>query len=225
MPPRVEWFTPAQMGRKRAHAMGVYRLLEEAYRSIGGINKGTGFSSADEMVEKIPVWRLVFVEGRMVSATMFKKPEGLLKMVAYAAQPGTPEDIKQSDIACFLSASHAELSGPLLFKVLKHLRSRWRDFVLDPKVSLPGRETFGIKEFGRDRLLDEENAGTLQKLEREYGDVMEFGYVREIGGSYKFKVLFGSFPEGSMGGEALHSSVCGHVQTPQSSFAPLCLGN
>lgn len=35
------------------YSKAVYQLLEDAYRDCGGINKGSGFKNAKEMVEKI----------------------------------------------------------------------------------------------------------------------------------------------------------------------------
>ena len=58
----------------------VWNILQLSYQYIGGI-KGSGFSSADEMVEKIPYWKLVKKNDKIVAVMLYKDKNGR-KMVA-----------------------------------------------------------------------------------------------------------------------------------------------
>lgn len=69
---------------KEAYSKEVYQLLEDTYRDCGGINKGSGFKNAEEMVDKITSWRLTFKNGKLITVMMFKEKGKGLKMVAYA---------------------------------------------------------------------------------------------------------------------------------------------
>jgi hypothetical protein len=190
-PPHAVWLGPADVRAKAACARRVYALLEKTYRSIGGITRGSGFQNPEDMRRSIPVWRVVFHQGGIVSAMLFKQKGAFLKMVAYAAADSAPEAVKEADVACFLECAHGEISGALLFRVLKQAKGAWRDLLLDPAAAMPERAVRTVDDFGRERLRDEENGKTLAKLEAAYPEVLARAYVRGIGGVFKLKVLMG----------------------------------
>lgn len=204
------WLGLASCDRKAAVAEQVYEILEHAYRGLGGINKGSGFKNPTDMLESIPVWRIVFSERKIVSVTMFKENAGYLKMVAYAATRDASEDIKQTDITDFLRASHAELSGPILTKVLRLIKSQ-KDYLLDRTKVMPERRTLTVDEYGAEKLLDGENEVTFHKLQSEFPALLKHAYIREIGSTFKLKLLLGTWCQ-------LPDSF---LQTPSSSCLPL----
>jgi hypothetical protein len=136
----------------------------------------------------------------MVSVMLFKKKGQFLKMVAYAAADSAPASVKEADLACFLESAHGEISGALLFRVLRQAGDAWRELVLDPAAVMPERVVQAVDDFGRDRLRDEENGRTLSKLEAAYPEVLARAYVREIGGVFKLKVLMGKLVPVQVGG-------------------------
>lgn len=188
---RVEIYGPQDFEKKTRDAAHVYSILEVSYRGLGGINKGSGFKNPRNMVDSIPVWRVVWVGEYVASVTMFKLNGSLLKMVAYGTTDWATQDIKRNDIECFVKFSHAELSGPVLFKTLRQLGASRHAFLLSPSEMMPGRRTIPAHKFGHGRLRDEENGSTLLKLERDYPDVLPHAYVRKLGEGYKLKVLVG----------------------------------
>lgn len=64
------------------YADQVWDLLQKSYASQGGI-KGSGFSSKEEMIRKIPFWK-IFRRGQKVKAVMLYKDKNGRKRVATA---------------------------------------------------------------------------------------------------------------------------------------------
>jgi len=189
--PCVQWFGKGDLPLKDVLLNQVYAHLERAYRHIGGITLGSGFADPGEMLRQIPVWRLVFETGRLVSVMVFKETKGRLKMVAYAAGDAS-EAVKQNDLRCMVRLSHAELSGALLIAVLKQFGPSIQRHLLHADKVLEGRETFTLGE-SADALRCPENSRTLARLTAEFPGVLPFLYVRRIGGRLKLKLLVGTF--------------------------------
>lgn len=65
----------------------VFKILTDSYASIGGL-KGNGFQSPDDMVKKIPMWKMVKRSGNVVAVALYKDKNGR-KRVAIGSD-GTP---------------------------------------------------------------------------------------------------------------------------------------
>lgn len=65
---------------KQKYKQQVWDILQLSYQYIGGI-KGSGFESPDDMVNKIPFWKLVKKDGKIVAVMLYKDKNGR-KMVA-----------------------------------------------------------------------------------------------------------------------------------------------
>ena len=53
----------------------VWNILQRTYAPLGGI-KGSGFSSKEEMIEKIPFWKLIRKNDRIVAVQLYKDANG-----------------------------------------------------------------------------------------------------------------------------------------------------
>lgn len=56
---------------KRKWAPIVKSLLDQSYSSIGGIH-GSGFSSEEDMIKNIPMWKIKLHQGKPVAVSMYK---------------------------------------------------------------------------------------------------------------------------------------------------------
>lgn len=108
-------YHPKDQELKRRHAKEVYELLQGSYASQGGI-KGSGFNSPEDMVNKIPMWKLVKKNGKVVAVSLYKDANGR-KMVAMGSD-GT--DVGKSAVSNMLTSdlkmrrSKMEISGKAL---------------------------------------------------------------------------------------------------------------
>ena len=60
---------------KEKYAEEVFSLLQSTYSKIGGL-KGNGFQSKEDMIEKIPFWKLFIFQGRVIACSMYKDKQG-----------------------------------------------------------------------------------------------------------------------------------------------------
>lgn len=101
--------------KRQQYAQQVFDLIQNAYAPIGGM-KGSGFNSPQDMIERIPMWKL-FRRGDTIKAVMMYKDTNGRKRVAMATD-GSPE--AKSVITQMIkdeyrhSRSYAEISGPSL---------------------------------------------------------------------------------------------------------------
>ena len=176
---------------RKQYALDVWNMLQVAYADIGGI-KGNGFGSVEDMIEKIPFWKLVRKNDKIVSVVMYKGKQGR-KMVAIASD-GTEagklglgtilkDDLDPSDVHNFKSGSRAyfEISDKplsLLKKVagMRTLKSMARSF----------------KEVERIQFEDEIVRPPKDDPHFErFPELREFFYQRELGGKMHTKIMFG----------------------------------
>ena len=110
----------SSQSQRELYAHEVWLMLQNAYSAIGGI-KGSGFNSKEDMISKIPFWKLYFKDGKLKVVYMYKDKSGR-KLVAMATD-GSPEakETLISDLKRNLKVSYMEVSGPLLGMILKHI--------------------------------------------------------------------------------------------------------
>jgi len=75
---------PEHEDEKREHAEHVFNMVQNAYRSIGGIH-GSGFKDHHDMVKHIPIWKLHKDHtGKVRAVGLYKVKNGKTKRVAVA---------------------------------------------------------------------------------------------------------------------------------------------
>lgn len=115
-------FLPSDVEKKTSHAKEVFDLLGKSYADQGGI-KGSGFNSPEDMVKKIPMWKLSKQDGKVTAASLYKDTQGR-KRVAMGSD-GTPAGKKSAGemMSADLkrSRAHMEISGKSLSFMKKQL--------------------------------------------------------------------------------------------------------
>ena len=168
----------------------VWDILQKSYAYIGGI-RGSGFGSPDEMVEKIPMWKLG-VRGDKVHAVVLYKDKGGRKSVAIGTDGSAEgnwfiDDIFKNEIR----RSYGEKSKATLGKIMKTIP--WdvlKNYLVTPdRVSemLPSDYVIPVKDINDEDLPTD----AVVSLSR-YPELKEYGYMRDIGGDLTFKVMVGS---------------------------------
>ena len=100
---------------KLKYADEVWDILQKSYEKLHGL-KTSGFESKENMINKIPLWKMVTRNGKVIAVRMYKDKNGR-KAVAAGAD-GTPEGIEafkqigKEDLS--QKRSYGEISGPVL---------------------------------------------------------------------------------------------------------------
>jgi len=147
----------------------VWEMLQNSYRSIGGI-KGNGFQSPDDMVKNIKMWKLYFKAGVLHVVVMYKDKSGR-KLVA-------------------LGTSGSSLAKTELKKILAQEFDRSYMEVSESLLK------FMVKEFGQDYIAA--NAIENTKYDppdpnycKLYPKLCQYLYSRTIGGQKITKIMVG----------------------------------
>lgn len=152
---------------KEQYAQDVWDMLQAAYKQIGGIH-GSGFESTDDMVDKIPFWKMVRRNGKIIAVQMYKDSGGR-KMVAMASD-GTREG--KEELAKILKhdfeRSYGEVSDAAEKFVMKHFPEAFKTFRIPATVAgrILGKEVVPSKD--------------------------GYHYTREIGGQHHEKIMLGT---------------------------------
>jgi hypothetical protein len=160
----VNLFKPDE---KKVYADEVFALLQNSYKKVGGL-KGSGFNSPDDMVARIPFWKLVRKNDKIVAA-VFYKDSGGRKLVALGTD-GSPEgkaaivDLMKAEIT--RQRSYSEVSEPVVSFIKKYVLSNLEQYMIpaDQVSEILGKE---IRITGK------------------------YTYTREIGGNHHEKLMFG----------------------------------
>lgn len=152
---------------KQSFADDVWEILVTSYAKIGGI-KGSGFESKSSMISKIPFWKLVRKDGKIVAVMLYKDKNGR-KLVALGSN-GTSEG-KEAIKKMFMEElktqrAYGEISGPALKFVMKFFESELKNVLIPAKTV--------SKILGKDVEI-----------------TGEFTYTRQIGGSKEEKIMYG----------------------------------
>jgi len=105
---------PGDEAEKEKHKEDVFKMLQDSYRSQGGL-AGRGFKSPDDMVKNIPFWKLHHNnKGELTHAVLYKDKLGR-KAVALGTN-GTAEGKARltNTMGKELGRSHIEISGSAL---------------------------------------------------------------------------------------------------------------
>lgn len=175
-------FFPSDVAKKTAHAKEVFDLVQKSYADQGGI-KGSGFSSPEDMVKNIPMWKLSKKDGKVNSAALYKDTQGRKRVAA--ATDGTPEGKKAAAGAAVgdlkQQRAHMELSGKSLSFVKK---------LIDLKDHL---HTFDSAEkFHKSRGDTITRPSDDDKEVIRHPELKDHMYSRNIGGHIHTKVMMGT---------------------------------
>ena len=174
---------------KEQYADQVWNLIQASYAGIGGI-KGSGFGSKQEMIAKIPMWKLAVKDGKVEVALLYKDKGGR-KSVAMGS---TGSDWAKSRVAEIfkqeVKRSYGEKSKAALGSVLK----QYPQAAIEPFLHMPAEASRVLKvpvtvltsipksDWPEDALL------TISK----YPFIEKYGYLREIKGVLTFKIMIGT---------------------------------
>lgn len=167
----------------------VWAILQKSYAAIGGI-KGKGFSSPDDMMN-LPMWKLGVRDGQVNAVIMYKDKSGR-KSVAMGTDGSEAGQWFITDmLKNELSRSYGEKSKAALGKVMKMMPfDVIEKFLVSPdRVAemQPNDSVLPIKSVRKEDWPSDARM-TLDK----YPQLIDYGYLRDIGGEMVFKVMLGS---------------------------------
>lgn len=169
----------------------VYNLLVDAYAPIGGI-KGSGFTSPDDMVANLDMWKLFKKNDKIVVALLYKDRRGR-KLVAAATDGSTEAKRLLASILPIESLrSYVEKSKKSLDFYLRRVPNP-TEFII-PFGQAKKASIDDIISVSSDwPTLDGEEAQSTKEMLAKYPFLKEYGYFREIQpGKWFFKVMIGT---------------------------------
>ena len=182
---RFENLLPHHTEAKQKHAEHVFGMVQNAYKSIGGIH-GTGFKDHHDMVKNIPMWKLhKDSTGKVRAAALYKDKDGR-KRVAIASD-GSEEgkkglaNIVKNDVK--QKRSYAEISGPSLSFHRKQLGDEIHKHILSHehvKRLMPDDE---IR-----KVPNPEHDAEVQR----HPDLAKHFFQRKISGEWHTKIALGT---------------------------------
>lgn len=165
---------------KEKYADEVWDLITKAYDKLGGI-KGSGFSSKDDMIENIRMWKLSKHNGKITSAILYKDKNGR-KIVATATDKSEIgiETLKNNIINDIVnSKSYVEISSNLLSFVYKNLPNlRDYAFSIEEVENIISDDIFSIEDDDIEAI--------------KYPTLKHYLYKRYIGDSLITKIMVGN---------------------------------
>lgn len=173
---------------KNEYVDQVWDLLQKSYENIGGI-KGGGFRSKTDMIDNIPMWKLIVYNKTVHGVVLYKDTNGR-KSVAMGSD-GSDYARKHiiSLVTNDIKRAYGEKSKSALGLILKTIP--WD--ILKPYIKTPqeasrilGKDISPIK--GLKIILPEDAKTSLSK----YPELINYGYLRNIGGEHVFKVMIGT---------------------------------
>jgi hypothetical protein len=181
--------------QKEKYKDQVFDMLQQSYKDIGGI-KGSGFDSADDMVDGIPFWKLAKKDGKIVAVVLYKDKQGRKAVASGTDGSITGKRIMMDIVADEPSRSYAEKSKSALnffIKTLGEQRAKAAMIPVDEVEGITGEQIIPVKSIPQDQwpIDDDELASTLKTMEK-YPFLRDYGYFREMGGNYYFKVMAGT---------------------------------
>ena len=174
---------------KQQYVDQVWDLLQHSYKEIGGV-KGNGFGSKEEMIAKIPMWKMAVNNGKVEAVVMYKDKGGR-KSVAMGSTGSDWARVKIADmLKNELTRSYGEKSKAALGSVLKaYPENVVSAFMVTPqevqklsKDPITPLTSIAKSDWPKDAQI------TLSK----YPYVKKYGYLRQIGGAPTFKVMLGT---------------------------------
>jgi len=174
---------------KRKYVDQVWDVLQKSYAEIGGI-KGRGFSSKEDMIENIPMWKMAVQNEKVVAVIMYKDSNGR-KSVAIGTDGSEKGKERAADmVKNDLKRSYGEKSKAALGLLLK----LYPTDVIEPFIKpipevekLLGYEVTPIAKVPKNEWPDDAKY-TLNK----FPYLIKYGYLRELGDELHFKIMLGT---------------------------------
>lgn len=158
----------------------IWDMLHASYANIGGM-KGNGFQSKKDMIDKIIFWKVAKTNGK-INAFALYKDKGGRKRVAVGTD-GTSDGkynlfmIVKEDLVS--GRSYSEMSSKLLSFAVKNIPNIKKYCITFEDVE---------KKIGEEiRRPDEDDPELIR-----HPDLKDYLYTREIGGSWKTKLMLGN---------------------------------
>lgn len=173
------------------YAGAVWDLLQRTYSKIGGI-KGSGFSSKEDMIASIPMWKLYVRNGKIIVCVLYKDKSGR-KAVAIATD-GTKQASKilASVMKSDFKVAFGEYSKAMLVFIFKNTNFK----ILEPYILLPSEvatlypdEDIAIPT---DQYVADNLESADQAIYKRFAEYKKYFYVRTIGGSLFLKMAIGT---------------------------------
>lgn len=148
----------------------VWEILQISYKKMGGI-KGSGFQNKEDMIKKIPFWKLSVRDGKVQALAMYKDKKGR-KRVAIGTNR---TEQGKSDLADLLTSEYktgrafGEVSGPSL----RFIQSLYSEKELK-KFTIP----FDVVK----KMMPDD----------EFKQIDKYSYERMIGGEWHEKLMLGN---------------------------------
>ena len=178
---------------KTQYGKQVFNLLQKSYASIGGL-KSSGFENVDAMIKNIPMWKMIINKGTVEAVILYKDKGGRKSVAMGSTGSDYAKKHLKGVLAKDITRSYGEKSKSALGALMKTVP--WK--VLEPyvqradavaKLAAPD-SVMTIKDYQKNvsRDLPSDAVKTLEK----YPELKPYGYFRELGDSYIFKVMIGS---------------------------------
>lgn len=183
-------FDEKAQATKEKYKDAVWAMLQKSYAPIGGI-KGNGFGSPEEMVAKIPFWKIATKAGTPIAVIMYKDKGGR-KSVATGSD-GTPQAAKYIDdiFGNELTRAYGEKSKAALGKMMKlYPWNVIKNYIVDPdRVAgmQPQARIIPLADV-REEDWPPDASLTISK----YPQLLQYGYLRDLAGTLTFKIMLGS---------------------------------
>jgi len=153
--------------KKEKYVDVIWNLLQESYKSIGGI-KGSGFESKEAMMKKIKMWKIAKANNKIVAGILYKDKNDIRKSVAvFTDNSKKGKSLLTNMLKDDFKRSSIEISHDLLKFVEKRLSS------LIKKYAIPSNEVENI-------------------LKKEIKIIDDYKYEREINGTKITKMMLGT---------------------------------
>jgi hypothetical protein len=174
---------------KRKYADQVWEILQSSYRDIDGI-KGSGFRDKEDMIQNIPMWKIITNDGKVHAVAMYKDKGGR-KFIAVGSD-GSDYAKKHltSVIQNELSRSYGEKSKAALGFMMKTVPWPVLEPFLIPASEISKKLGDAVTIVSNMKFGDLPTDGkqTLTKFPK----LIKYAYLREIGGTMSFKIAMGT---------------------------------
>jgi hypothetical protein len=166
---------------KQPHAQEVFDMIQTSYASIGGM-KGSGFNSPEDMIAKIPFWKLVRKDNKIVAGSMYKDKSGRKRVAVFTngetnGKAGLAMIMKEDFARAYFEVSKASLG--FMVKTLG--------------VSFVKKYAKTLDQVA-DRLDDDVELLPVPKDDlhlSKFPELKDFFYQRELGGTNHTKIMLG----------------------------------
>ena len=167
---------------KEKYVDQVWDMLQSSYKRSGGI-KGSGFGSKQEMIDKLPLWKLVRKDGKIVAGGLYKDKRGRKRVASFTDGTAQGKKWLAKVVEEDFERAFFEMSKAAFGSAVKNLgidfMKRWAKTPQEVEKILKGKEiVYPVPE----------NDPHVIKVP----ELKEFYYQRELGGKLETKIMLGT---------------------------------